>query len=69
MKTITLRIKPLDIETGKPIAIMHEEDAEKIGHVAGSRIKVYSQKGTFTIITNTTRNLVAPGELGTCKEA
>jgi AMP phosphorylase len=69
MKTVVLRIRSLDMATGKPIAIMHEEDAEKIGHVAGGRIKIFAGRSSFTIVANTTRNLVGPGELGVCKEA
>ncbi|MEW6592277.1 MAG: AMP phosphorylase [Candidatus Hadarchaeota archaeon] len=64
-----LRLKPLDMETGRNIAVMHEDDAEFLGHMAGDRIKVATPNVTVTLIANTTRRMVQKGELGAFVEA
>ncbi|MFN4133950.1 MAG: thymidine phosphorylase, partial [Candidatus Hadarchaeales archaeon] len=69
MKSINLKLKPLDMETGKAVAVIHEDDAEELGHIPGDRIKVSTPTKTFTLIANTTRRLVNRGELGTFIEA
>jgi AMP phosphorylase len=69
MKTIKLRLKPLDMETGRNIVVLHEDDADILGHIAGDRIKVRTPRATITMIANTTRRMVQRGELGTFIEA
>jgi len=69
MKRLSLRIRPLDMETGKNIAVLHEDDAKSLGHIPGGRIQVAGAKGPVVLIANTSRKLVKPGELGTFIEA
>jgi AMP phosphorylase len=69
MKTLTLKLKPLDMETGRNIVVLHEDDAEMLGHIAGDRVKVKTSKATVTMIANTTRRMVQRGELGSFIEA
>lgn len=69
MKSIQLKLRPLDMETGRPVVVLHEDDAEELSHVPGDRIRVLTQTKTFTLIANTTRRLVSRGELGTFIEA
>lgn len=69
MKTLSLKLKPLDMETGRNIVVIHEDDAQAIGHMAGDRINVNTPNGAVTMIANTTRRLVQKGEFGTFIEA
>lgn len=69
MKTLNLKLKPLDMETGRNIVVMHEEDAEELGHSAGDRVKITTPKTTIVAIANATRRMVQRGELGAFVEA
>jgi len=68
MKFLTLKAKPLDMETGRHIVVLHEEDAEELGHFPGDRVKLTTQNGTVVAIANTTRRMVRRGEIGTFVE-
>lgn len=65
MKSITLKAKPLDMETGRNIVVLHEQDAEELGHFAGDRVKLTTPKATLVAIANTTKRMVQRGEVGT----
>jgi len=69
MKTLTLKLKPLDMETGRSIVVLHEDDAALLGHVAGDRLKLVTPEVTLVAVGNTTRRLVQQGELGAFVEA
>ena len=64
MKSITLKAKPLDMETGRNIVVLHEQDAEEFGHFAGDRVKLTTPKATLVAIANTTKRMVQRGEVG-----
>lgn len=64
MKELTLKVKPLDMETGRNIVVLHEDDAEELGHFAGDRVKLSTPGGTIVAIANATRRMVKQGELG-----
>ena len=68
MKALNLKVKPLDMETGRNIVVLHEEDAEELGHFAGDRVKLTTDKFTISAIANTTRRMVQRGEMGTFME-
>ncbi len=68
MKFLSLKAKPLDMETGRRIVVLHEEDAEELGHFPGDRVKLTTQNGTVVAIANTTRRMVRQGEIGTFVE-
>lgn len=68
MKFLKLKIKPLDMETGRNIVVLHEDDAEELGHFAGDRVKLSTPKTTIVAIANATRRMVQQGELGTFVE-
>ena len=68
MKFLTLKAKPLDMEAGKCIVVLHEDDAEELGHFPGDRIKLTTPKGTVVAIANATGRMVQRGELGTFVE-
>lgn len=64
MKQLNLKAKPLDMETGRNIIVLHEKDALEIGLFAGDRVKLSTQKKTIVAIANETKRLVQPGEFG-----
>ncbi len=64
MKQLNLKAKPLDMETGRSIVVLHEDDAEELGHFAGDRVKLSAPVGTVVAIANTTRRMVQQGEIG-----
>ncbi|MDI6883563.1 MAG: AMP phosphorylase [Hadesarchaea archaeon] len=65
---MTLKVKPLDMETGRNIVVLHEDDAEELGHFAGDRVTLATPKITIVAIANATRRMVQQGELGTFVE-
>lgn len=68
MKTLTLKVKPLDMETGRNIVVLHEDDADELGHFPGDRVKLATPKIQVVAIANATRRMVQQGELGTFVE-
>ena len=65
MRSLSLKVKPLDMETGRNIVVLHERDAEELGHFTGDRVKLKTQKATSIAIANTTERMVQRGEIGT----
>ncbi|MDN5358552.1 MAG: phosphorylase [Candidatus Diapherotrites archaeon] len=67
-----LRVKRLDIEADKPIVVMHEEDARRVGTYPGGRVELRHGDRTVVAIVNVTKRAVNPGEIGlyadTCEE-
>ncbi len=68
MKKLTLKAKPLDMETGRNIIVIHENDAQEIGHFSGDRVKLITERKTIVAIANQTNRLVKPGEVGAFRE-
>jgi len=68
MKELSLKAKPLDMETGRKIIVIHENDAQEIGHFTGDRVKLTTEKKSIVAIANSTNRLVKPGELGAFHE-
>ncbi len=68
MKKLSLRAKPLDMETGHNMVVIHENDAQEIGHFTGDRVKLTTEKKSIISIANSTNRLVRPGELGAFHE-
>ena len=64
-----LKVKPIPMEAGKIIVILHEEDLKEIGGYLNDRVKITTPKTTLVAIADTTRTMVQPGEIGTCIEA
>lgn len=64
MRSIPLKAKPLDMETGRHIVVLHEQDAEELGHFAGDRVQLATQKAKLVAIANTTKRMVRRGEVG-----
>jgi len=63
-----LRAKPLDIETGRNIVALHEDDARDLGVYASDRVKLITPKTTLIAIADVTSKMVQPGEVGTFVE-
>ncbi len=69
VKRIRLRLRPLDMETGRHIVVLHERDSQQLGHMPGSRIRIGANGREYVMIANVSGRLVEPGELGTFIEA
>ncbi len=65
MRYLKLNAKPLDMETGRKIVVLHEQDAEELGHLAGDRVKLTNPKATLIAIADSTKRMVQRGEIGT----
>jgi len=63
-----LKAHLIDISTGRRSAILNEKDAEKIGVAPHDRVKVRCKSKVSTAIVDTSSKLVAPGQVGLCKE-
>ncbi len=60
-----LRVKILGINAGdKPIAVLHEDDAEDLGIRSLGRVLIRYGKKTSVAILNTTKKVVGRGEVG-----
>ncbi|MEM2878188.1 MAG: AMP phosphorylase [Candidatus Hadarchaeales archaeon] len=68
MKSLRMRVKPLDIETGRRLVMINDSDAELLGYSPGDRIRVYSSTGSIVAMATTTKGIVARGEIGFCAE-
>ena len=63
-----LKVKPLEMETGRNIVVLHEEDVRELGLYAGDRVKLTMPKTTLVAIIDVTSRMVQPGEVGTFAE-
>lgn len=68
MKILKLIAKPLDMETGRNIVVLHADDAEELGHFTGGRVRLATPKTMIVAIANDTRRMVNRGEIGTFVE-
>ncbi len=59
-----LRVKRLDLEADRPVVILHEDDARRIGTFPGGRVELHKDERVIVAIVNTTRKAVQPGEIG-----
>jgi len=65
---LDLKARPLDMETGRNIVVLHEDDAKELGLYASDRAKLATPKATLVAITDTTTRMVRSGEIGTFAE-
>ena len=63
-----LKAKPIELETGRNIVVLHEDDAKELGLHPSDRVKLISPKGTLVAIVDITSKMVQPGEVGTFEE-
>ncbi len=59
-----LRVKLIDLEVGKQMILLHEEDAQEIGVLAHDWVKVTSGKQKTVAFVDTTKSYLKPGEIG-----
>ena len=62
---LNLKAKPLEMETGRHIVALHEDDARELGLFPGDRVKLTLPGGSMIAITNFTRVMIQRGEIGT----
>ena len=65
MRSLNLKAKPIDMETGRNVVVLHEQDAEELGHFAGDRVKLSTPGTTLVALANSTKRMVQRGEIGT----
>ncbi|MBU0762067.1 MAG: AMP phosphorylase [Candidatus Altiarchaeota archaeon] len=61
-------VKFYEIETGKPIVVMNEEDMKELGVHVGDRIKISKGKSSVTAIIDATTSIVSQGEIAVFEE-
>ncbi len=59
-----LRAKLIDLEVGKQMILLHEEDAQEIGALAHDWVKITSGKQKAVAFVDTTQSYLKPGEIG-----
>ena len=63
MSVRKLRIKKMPIETGKIVAILHKNDAEKLGVRALERIRIFCKEAEIVAIIDVTDKFAKEGEI------
>ncbi|MBD3262115.1 MAG: AMP phosphorylase [Candidatus Altiarchaeales archaeon] len=66
LSTMKLKVKLYEIETGKPIIVLNEEDMKELGVHIGDRIKICKPENTcmVTAVIDASTELVGLGEIG-----
>lgn len=62
------RVRLYEVDTGKPIVVLNEEDVQDMGIHVSDRIKLHKGGNSVTAIIDTTTSLVNPGEVGIFEE-
>ncbi|MFH1836231.1 MAG: AMP phosphorylase [Methanobacteriota archaeon] len=62
------KVRLYEIETGKPIVVLNDEDVEDMGIHVSDRIKIKKGANTVTAIVDTTTSFVKRGEIGIFEE-
>ncbi|MFH0861409.1 MAG: AMP phosphorylase [Candidatus Altiarchaeota archaeon] len=66
---MNVKVHYYEIETGKPIVVLNEEDMKELGVHIGDRIRISKgDKMAVTAIIDATTSLVPPGEMGIFKD-
>jgi AMP phosphorylase len=66
---MNLKVRYFEIETGKPIVVLNEEDMKELGVHVGDRIRISKgDKLAVTAIIDATTSLVPPGEIAAFKD-
>jgi AMP phosphorylase len=68
MISLRLKAKPLDMEAGRNVVVLHEDDASELGHFPGDRVRILTPRTTMVAIANTAKRMIQRGELGTSVE-
>ena len=63
-----LKVKPIEIETGKPIVVLNNEDAKDLSIHMGDRVRVRKGKKEETVIVDISEKALKPGEVGVFDE-
>jgi len=62
------KVRLYDIETGRPIVILNDEDMAEMGIHVGDRIKIKKASETVTAMVDESTTFVSPGEIGIFEE-
>jgi len=63
-----LKVKPIEIETGKPIVVLSREDAMDLSVHMADRLRVRKGKKEATVIVDISEKMLKPGEMGVFEE-
>lgn len=70
LSKMEVTVKHLEVETGKPIVVMNDEDMKEMGVHVGDRIRVMlNEKTSVTAILDATTSMVSRGEMVVFQEA
>ena len=58
------KVKEINIDAGEHTVIMNETDAKELGVRSLERVKVFTKERTLTAIVETSREMIAVGEVG-----
>ncbi|MEK6899408.1 MAG: AMP phosphorylase [Nanoarchaeota archaeon] len=64
-----LRVKSINLSAGRPIAFLHEKDAEKIKAYPGSRVRIRTNGHSCLAIVDETKDMFKPGFIVLSEEA
>jgi AMP phosphorylase len=65
---LTLSVKPIEMESGYNLVLLHERDAEELGVYVGDRVRLSSPSSSLVAAVNLTGEMVGRGEVGTLLE-
>jgi len=65
---LTLSVRPIQMESGYNLVLLHEEDAEELGIYVGDRVRLSLPSSSVVAVANLTREMVRRGEVGTLLE-
>ncbi len=63
-----LKVKVIDINIGKCVVTLNEEDAKDLGIHSKDRIKLFIDDKTAVAVLNTTKTVIDEGEMGICAD-
>ena len=63
-----LKAKIYNVETGKPIVVLNEEDAKELAILVSDRVKISKGGNLMTAIADNTKSFVKEGEIGVFAE-
>ena len=58
------KVRQINIDAGEHTVIMNEKDAKELGVRSLERVKVFTKEHTLTAIVETSREMIAEGEIG-----
>lgn len=64
-----LKVRELDLESGKNTVLLSDEDCRQLGVFPHDRVKIYYKERSITAIVNTSNSMINRGEIGIFMDA